>query len=914
MMLSFLRRLRRGSRPSPRPIARPFVRLELEPLEERAVPTGTWTALTHPLPGDRAQMMLLLSDGTLMVHGGGGAASSAWYKLTPDSNGSYIQGTWSKLPPMHLARVYFASNVLPDGRVFVMGGEYSGPTSALNLTNTGEIYDPVANTWTNIQTFPQPVYGDVSSDVLPDGQVLAGYKLGPETYLYDPATDAWSATGSKIHNDPSREETWVKLPDNSILSYDITSSIISRTGEAQRYIPSLGQWVDAGTVPVLLSTASVPGDPTGHEIGPAFLLPDGRAFFLGATGNTAFYTPPANPTDPGSWTSGPAIPNGLAANDTGGAMMPNGDVLFVATDFLGHPRAVFEFNPTTNSYTDVTPGNGFPLIYGNTMLVLPSGQVMLTNNTGRIDVFTPDGAPDPAWQPTISNITDNGNNVFTLTGTQLNGLSEGAGFGDDAEMASNYPIVHLTDANGNVTFARTFNWSSTGVATGSTQESVEFTLPAGDPPGAYLVSVIANGIVSTPVLDVQIGSANTSLALQGDPNAAGNLEVLNGGSLLGEFSISSFGSIVVTGGNADNTIAIDNTFSGVPLTVNEGTGHGIVTVGDGALDSIQGPITINGGAGDSLTLNDEAFADSRTFTITGSTIAWGGPTLTYAGLGSVTVSGGTGGNTFDLLATSAATAILIAGGGSGDTLADSNAGNTFAITGGNSGILRGSSYGSSVAFSQVGNLTAGSGGDTFSFADGASLSGNLTGGGSDTLDYTAYRSSVLVDLQTGFATGVGGLVSGITTVIGGSSAPFAGGIYNLLIGKGGDTLYGGFGRPNILVAGPSASTLVGGGYSPSGAGDQDILIAGSTAYDTEAGLSTWQQIATYWASGAPYNTRLAHILGGTDVPILDASVVTGNGGGNTLIGYYSEMALLYTDGTDTIADFGAGSHRVRIAP
>jgi hypothetical protein len=160
----------------------------------------------------------------------------------------------------------------------------------------------------------------------------------------------------------------------------------------------------------------------------------------------------------------------------------------------------------------------------------------------------------------------------------------------------------------------------------------------------------------------------------------------------------------------------------------------------------------------------------------------------------------------------------------------------------------------------------------------------------------------------------GGSVSGITTVFGGSAAPSAGGAYNLLIGKGGSTLYGGFGRPNILVAGASASTLVGGGYSPSGAGSQDILIAGSTIYDTEAGLGTWQQIAAYWASGISYGARVANLLSGTGVPILNATVVMGNGGGNTLIGYYSELALLYTDGMDTIADFDTGSQQIAITP
>jgi hypothetical protein len=349
------------------------------------------------------------------------------------------------------------------------------------------------------------------------------------------------------------------------------------------------------------------------------------------------------------------------------------------------------------------------------------------------------------------------------------------------------------------------------------------------------------------------------------------------------------------------------------VTVNEGTGHDTIAIGNGDLDSIQGPFSINGGASTTLTLSDQSLTNPRTFTVTDSTIAWGGPSVSYAGLAAVIIDGGTGGNTFDLFASSATTAMTIVGGSNSDTLAGSNAGNTFAISGTNAVTLSGSAYGSTVSFSQIGNLTAGSGGDTFSFADGATLTGGITGGGSDTLNYSAYRSSVLVDLQTGFATGVGGSVTGISTVFGGSAAP-TGRVYNLLIGKGGNTLYGGFERPNILVAGSSASTLVGGGYSPSGAGSQDILIGGSTLYDTEAGLGTWQQIAAYWASGAAYARRVANLLSGNGVPKLDATVVMGNGGGNTLIGYYSELALLYTDGKDILADFASNSQQVPITP
>ena len=45
----------------------------------------------------------------------------------PDSHGSYVDGTWTRLASMHEPRLYYASAVLPDGDVFVAGGEYPAP-------------------------------------------------------------------------------------------------------------------------------------------------------------------------------------------------------------------------------------------------------------------------------------------------------------------------------------------------------------------------------------------------------------------------------------------------------------------------------------------------------------------------------------------------------------------------------------------------------------------------------------------------------------------------------------------------------------------------------------------------------------------------------------------------------------------
>jgi hypothetical protein len=482
-------------------------RLAIESLEERTLLNGTWTALAHAQPaGATSGNMMLLSDGTVMVHANNnifGTASNGnqWYRLTPDGTGSYVNGTWTQLASMNRVRLFFPSNVLPDGRVFVVGGEYSGSPRTQNFTNTGEIYNPVTNSWSNIANFPQSQFGDDPTEMLPDGSVLAGYISGPQTYIYHPATNTWTQTGTKLRSDRSDEETWIRLPVSStlpqggVLSYDIFSSISLGVGHAEVYNIATGTWVDTGNLPVQLSSSSV-----GDELGPGLLLPDGRVFLLGANSHTAYYTPATN-----TWTQGPDIPSGLAPDDAPAAELPNGKILFMADTPLFHgPAHIFEFDPNSGvsgTYTDVTPSiSGLDLsdatTYNDSMLMLPAGQVLLATGTTRLAVYTPDGTPVANGKPTIAAIDSNADGSFTLTGTLLNGISEGAAYGDDEEMSSNYPIVRFSDDSGGVFYARTFNWSSTGVATGSTPATTQFTLPAGLAPGHYNVTVVANGIAS----------------------------------------------------------------------------------------------------------------------------------------------------------------------------------------------------------------------------------------------------------------------------------------------------------------------------------------------------------------------------------------------------------------------------------
>src|SRR5690242_4348911 len=105
--------------------------------------TQTWTPLKNQ-PAFAASNPLLLTDGTVIAHN---ACAPDWWRLTPDSQGSYVNGTWSEIAsmPSGYGPLYFSSAVLPDGRVIVEGGEYNFCNPV--WTTLGAIYDPLADSW-----------------------------------------------------------------------------------------------------------------------------------------------------------------------------------------------------------------------------------------------------------------------------------------------------------------------------------------------------------------------------------------------------------------------------------------------------------------------------------------------------------------------------------------------------------------------------------------------------------------------------------------------------------------------------------------------------------------------------------------------------------------------------------------------
>ena len=139
--------------------------------------------------------------------------------------------------------------------------------------------------------------------------------------------------------------------------------------------------------------------------------------------------------------------------------------------------------------------------YVGNLVVLPTGQILFTDFSSTVEIYTPSGTPCAGCAPTIKSVattlTHNSKNN-KITGTQFNGLTQGAYYGDDNQSSTNFPIVRITDSKGSVVYCKTHNWLG-GVATGTKLVSGAFDIPATINVGAASLVVVTNGIPSKAV-------------------------------------------------------------------------------------------------------------------------------------------------------------------------------------------------------------------------------------------------------------------------------------------------------------------------------------------------------------------------------------------------------------------------------
>jgi hypothetical protein len=500
---------------------------DLRPAGAASDAASPWTPLVNPPPFGTPGTMLLESNGTVLVHdepdNNTTGGTNAWWQLTPDAQGSYVDGTWTQIAsmPASYTPLYFASAILPDGRMIVEGGEYIGENAV--WSNQGAVYNPVTNSWASVA--PPPGWtniGDAASDVLANGTFMlqqacqtcvTNPDLTVDDALLNARTLTWTVTPGTGKNDPNDEEGWTLEPNGQLLTLDLWVPAAT-----QLFSPATRSWSFAGNT----AANGNPVDPFPVvEIGPQVEMPGGNTFVVGA-GSSAQEPPTPCTTDvptqtalyqyqagtAGTWTAGPEIPaiggEEYDSTDGPGSVLPDGNVLFDASACeYNTPTHFFLYNASSNTIAQIpdVPNAPNDSSFYTRMLALPNGQVLFNDGGNQMEVYTAGGTPEASWRPSITALSSTrltAGSTYSLSGRQLAGLDQGAAYGDDVQDNTNFPLVRITNsATGVVTYARTFDWTSASVAPG-TPSSTRFTLPPGTPAGKSTLVVVANGIASAP--------------------------------------------------------------------------------------------------------------------------------------------------------------------------------------------------------------------------------------------------------------------------------------------------------------------------------------------------------------------------------------------------------------------------------
>ncbi|HEY4930411.1 MAG TPA: hypothetical protein VII23_02480 [Terriglobales bacterium] len=474
--------------------------------------TSQWSPLNNPIctvnnPCIPPGVTMLLTDGTVLVHEEQDGGEQNWFKLTPDAFGSYVNATWSQVASipgaLNYAPLYFGSQVIADGRLTVIGGEYNFDFPV--WTTQGAIYDPVADTWTNV---PAPNgwqrTGDAQATNLPNGTYMqASCCDSPPKWAYlNPTTLTWTNFQGGGKFDVFDEEGWTVLPNGKILTVDAYVFQYNASGtNSELYNPTSQTWSSAGsTGPQLWDSHCGNSGAASFEVGPAVLRPDGTVFATGAntcgTGHTAIYN-----SSTGTWSPGPdfPVPN-VSIADGPASIEPNGKVLMMGSVNEGSPSTFFEWDGTSLSVVPGPPSAATAGSFYGHLLPLPTGQILYTDWQD-VQIFTPTGTYNPAWAPKIvaasANVTRGTTGI--LYGQRLSGMTQGGAYGDDYQPSTNYALVRLTNnTTGHVFYCRTHNPSSYAVQNPNL-EYTKFDVPTGAETGMSTLQAVTNGIPSQSI-------------------------------------------------------------------------------------------------------------------------------------------------------------------------------------------------------------------------------------------------------------------------------------------------------------------------------------------------------------------------------------------------------------------------------
>ncbi len=297
-----------------------------------------------------------------------------------DSGGSPAIEIFSPTGSMNTARAGHTATLLADGTVLIAGG-FSDASDTAPAINTAELFDPVANTFTNVPATMQSPRTSHTATRLQNGLVLLSGGQSDNNdgdgvntaELFDPATQTFTALVATMTS-PRGGHAAVLLPDGKVLLMGGFNNSSVSLNSAEVFDP-VTQTFTALSAPMT----------SGRENFTATLLPNGKVLLTGGS-NSSIASNTIELFDPTSETfssvsatmasartghTATLLPNGLVlvagGGDLGGAF-PSTAVIYNTTELYDPVAQLF----TTTDVTLTTPR------FFQAQTLLPTGSVLLT--------------------------------------------------------------------------------------------------------------------------------------------------------------------------------------------------------------------------------------------------------------------------------------------------------------------------------------------------------------------------------------------------------------------------------------------------------------------------------------------------------------------------------------------------------